>query len=670
LCATGLVLLAQAAADNPHGLLGAARQVTLFGAIYAGLSVALAAGLAWAWQTHTAWARRVSPFLYGLHLVVFLPVLPGDPVVAGLVGVWMGGLLLGRVFPWLPPEAAPTAALDPRAERLHTWLQVNGPAARHLLAFAVVASVAVVGLELVAGAWVVATCLALDAIALALANAYVWRLFRAGRRLALLLWLLEAAALAFVLWPTLLLALTAVFLSTCLAAMWLEGPMARELADFFLRRPAALAVLSFASVIALGTLLLSFPLAAAGGQRLAVLDALFTATSATCVTGLTVLDTASAFSPFGHAVILGLIQVGGLGIMVLSTFATLLVGGRLGLKGGQALSESLGATGVVRADRLVMLVVLSTLAIEALGAAALTASFLWHGFSAGEAIWRGAFHAVSAFCNAGFSLQGDSLVGFQRDPVVLLVVGALITLGGLGFLVFAGAWIRLSRGRVGSLWMAIQVVAWSSLALALAGGLLIAWREWDASLSGLPWGHRLVNALFMSISTRTAGFNSVDCGAFAAGTPLVMMLLMFVGASPGGTGGGIKTTTLVILLGCVRAITQGESQVVLFGRQIPRSAVYRAVVTLLIALVIWFLALLALQMTQRLPLEALAFEAVSALGTVGLSLNTTPLLDPTGKLLIAIVMFVGRLGPLTFALLWSHTREARIGYPEAPIPVG
>ena len=429
-------------------------------------------------------------------------------------------------------------------------------------------------------------------------------------------------------------------------------------------------MLSFAAVIALGTLLLSFPLAAAGGQRLAVLDALFTATSATCVTGLTVLDTASAFSPFGHAVILGLIQVGGLGIMVLSTFATLLVGGRLGLKGGQALSESLGTSGAMRADRLVMFVVLSTLGIEAVGALALTSSFLWHGFALGEAIWRGVFHAVSAFCNAGFSLQGDNLIAFQRDPVFLLVVSALITLGGIGFLVLTGVWLRLRTGRPGPLWMSVQVVGWASLALVLLGALLIGWNEWNASLAGLPWGHKLVNALFHSVTTRTAGFNSTDMGALGAGTPLLMMVLMFIGGSPGGTSGGIKTTTLVILLGCVRAISRGENRVVLFRRQVGQAAIFRAVVILLLALGIWLVALLVLQMTQRLPFEALAFEVASALGTVGLSLNTTPLLDPTGKLIIALVMFAGRLGPLTFALLWSRTREGHVGYPEAPIPVG
>jgi trk system potassium uptake protein len=669
-CATGLVVLAQAVVDDPAGLLGRAHHVTLIGAVYAGLAVVLGGLVAWAWQTHTTWARRLSPLLYALHLLLFLPALADDPAVAGMVVVWMGGLLLGRVFPWLPPEARQVVEADPQRERLHTWLQTNGPAARHLLAVAVLATVVVVGFALDSGPWVLATCLALDALALGLANAFVWRLLRAGHHLALVLFGLELGCLTLLLWPTLLLATLAVFLTVCLAILWLQGSMARELADFFLRRPAALAVISFAAVIALGTLLLSFPLAAASGQRIAVLDALFTATSATCVTGLTVLDTATAFSPFGQAVILGLIQVGGLGIIILSTFATLLVGGRLGLKGGQALAESLGTSGAMSADRLVMFVVLSTLGIEAVGALALTSSFLWHGFALGEAVWRGVFHAVSAFCNAGFALQSDNLIAFQRDPVFLLVISALITLGGIGFLVLTGVWLRLRTGRPGPLWMSVQVVAWCSLALVVLGAVLIGWNDWNDSLAGLPWGYKLVNALFHSVTARTAGFNSTDMGALAPGTPLVMMALMFIGASPGGTGGGIKTTTLVILLGCVRAIAQGENRVVLFNRQVAQTAIFRAVVLLLLALGIWLVALLVLQMTQHLPFESLAFESVSALGTVGLSLNATPLLDPTGKLVIALTMFAGRLGPLTFALLWSRTQEARIGYPEAPIPVG
>jgi trk system potassium uptake protein TrkH len=669
-CSAALVNIAQATVHMPDGLLGARQQVTWVGGAYALLTLGLSAALVWAWRARRLWARRLTPALYGLHLVAFLPGVTEDPLLAGFVVVWHGGLLLGRLIPRVVPDSLEAQGLSPSAARLHAWLRVNGPAARHLLGFALLTSVAVVGLRLVDGPWVLGTCLGLDALAVALADLFVLRLVRAGRRMALVLLVPQLVGLGLLPWPELALGLLAVFLALALVALWLQGPMAAELADFFLRRPAALAILSFGALIGLGSLLLSFPVASASGQRISMLDALFTATSATCVTGLVVLDTARDFSAFGQGVLLGLIQVGGLGIMVLSTFATLLIGGRLGLKTEHAMAESLGSSGVVRTDRLVMFVVASTLGLEALGAACLTGLYLSHDYALGDAVWRGVFHAVSAFCNAGFALHSDSLIQFQRDPLFLLVIAALISLGGIGFLFLVGAWLRLRRGRAGSLWLTVQVAGWTSLGLVLAGFALIAWTEWDASLAGLPWWHKLSNALFQSVTTRTAGFNSVDLGALAPGTSLVMILLMFVGASPGGTGGGIKTTTFLILLAGVRAIARGETRVVLFGRQVSAGAVYRSLATAMIAAGILVVALLLLLTTQSLGFEALAFEASSALGTVGLSLNVTPSLNPLGKLIITLVMFAGRLGPLTFALLWSRTTEARVGYPEASLPVG
>ncbi len=661
-----LALLGQAVIHMPEGYFGPAGQVTFFGFVYAAfLLIATGAVVAGA-LTGRTWARLVGVVTLALNLGLFVPALATDPGSAGALVVWFVILLSGLLF------AAPAdpAWGDAPPAGLAAWLVAWGPTARHLAMLAALAAIWALGFNHHGDLFVAGVCWTLQ-LAAVIAALPLWRHAwhqRRGTLLLALIPLLGAAASAP--WPWLALVMMGLHQVAVLVVIGAQGQAFREVVDFFFQRPAVLAVSSFAVTIALGTLLLSFPVAAADMHAISPLDALFTATSATCVTGLIVVDTPTVFSTFGHGVILGLIQVGGLGIMVLSSFATLLLGGRLGLRGERALVKMLDSGGVQEAYRLSIFVVASTLAIEAVGAGLLTVCYLGHDFGLGQAVWRGAFHAVSAFCNAGFSLQSDSLAMFQQDPLALMVVAVLIVLGGLGFLVMAGAFSWLRSGRAPVLKTHIKVVLWMTAALVLSGFGLYAAVEWDASLAGLGAGDKLCNALFQSVTLRTAGFNSVPMSGLHPGSSLFMMVFMFIGACPGGTGGGIKTTTLFVLLAGVSTIGGHRSRVVVDNRQIPDRLMMRSGVLVSVYLGALIVGLFLLVLTQVGSFEALAFEAFSALGTVGLSLGVTGQLDPVGKFVIIAMMFVGRLGPLTVALLLSGRQERRVEYPAARFLIG
>ena len=684
LCGVGaLGVVAQVGVDMPEGYFGAADVVTAFGAGYAALSVLAAAALVAAEWRRPRWAAWGVPLLLAANVGLFAPAVVSDPVVGGLVVLWNLALLAQRLFP--PPAGRPRHAAG---EADDAWLAVHGAALRHLAVVSLLLTAAVVGYRLSGSALAHGVCLLLDYGTLAGAAPFLLRLHRRRRRSP---WLVAAPAAASLLAlgrPAVTLTFVAVALAVLLVLILGRQQATLEvLADFY-ARPSRLIFISFASLIGLGTLLLTFPAASAGPSPLTPLDALFTATSATCVTGLIVLDTPHAFSPFGHAVILALIQVGGLGIMVVSTFATLLLGGSLGLRGEKALSELLEIGAASTAYRLTRFIVLSTLAVEAVGASLLTGVYMrWGaagGLGFGEALWRGVFHAVSAFCNAGFALQSDSIVGFQRSPVALAVFAALIVLGGLGFAVLAAVAERFGRRadrralrRAGApaatpVSTQVKVVVAVSALLVAGGAVVYALLEWERSLAGLPVLDRLTNAVFQSVTLRTAGFNSVDFAALAPATVVVMLLLMFVGASPGSTGGGIKTTTFAVLFAALRSTVERGEPVRLFDREIPRQLVLRSLAILLVSALAVVTGLFALLLFEPQPFLDLAFEVVSAFGTVGLSLGATALLGPAGKLIIIVLMFVGRIGPLTLALVLGTgvTRRAVARYPQSRLMVG
>jgi trk system potassium uptake protein TrkH len=440
-------------------------------------------------------------------------------------------------------------------------------------------------------------------------------------------------------------------------------------------QPVQLMALSFLGLIALGTLLLSFPVATANGRGTGFLDALFTATSAVCVTGLIVKDTAVFFSRFGQSVILALIQLGGLGIMTFSASLVAAFGRRLGLGQRSTVSTMIEQTRDIDILRTLRYILLLTVSAEIAGTLLLFLCWRADFPSAGAAIYSSAFHAVSAFCNAGFSLFSDSLVRYRGHVAVNLVIIGLIVAGGLGFGAVHELLNRQTFRRplelLRRLTIHSRLVLGTTALLIIAGTVFFFFFEYDGSLAPLPVGTKLLAALFQAVTPRTAGFNTVPFNALKPVTLFALLGLMFVGASPGGTGGGIKTSTLAVLFLAVRSRIRGEDEIAFAGRAIPRDVVYRATAIAAVAgaIVAGFFGLLLI--TERAAFADILFETVSAFGTVGLSTGLTPALSPVGKLAVTVLMYAGRLGPLTLALAMSGRRTALpIRYPDARIMVG
>ncbi|HHV55691.1 MAG TPA: Trk family potassium uptake protein [Firmicutes bacterium] len=460
--------------------------------------------------------------------------------------------------------------------------------------------------------------------------------------------------------------------------------------------PARIIVVAFAVVILLGGILLSLPISGRDGKPVGFLDALFTANSAVCVTGLVVVDTATAYSNFGQLVVMLLIQVGGLGIASAASIA-LLIGRRITLRERILLQESLGQETLQGIVRLTRYILLTTLVVEATGAMLLAWRFvpLW-GWKRGLA--TAVFHAVSAFNNAGFDLMGGfrSLTGFATDPFVLLVIAGLLITGGIGFPVILDLhrWLSrrigplrrpaattvLSAGsngerHEGRLLLHTQVVLVVTAALLVVGTALILLLEWrnPATLGVLSLPDRLVNAFFQAATARTAGFNSLPIGSLTQGALVILVILMYIGASPASTGGGIKTSTFAAIALGLRATIRGSADVTVSERRLVRGVLDRAVAIAMLALglVVTVSILLTVTERNRFSFLAVLFETTSAFGTVGLSTGITPELSPAGRLLIMLTMFTGRVGPLTFATaLAARERAVSVHYPEDSVIIG
>jgi len=668
--AVAAALLAQFAVSMPDGYFGPPDEVTLFGIVYSSGILLLLTLTILAQSRRSRWGPVGAMAIFAINVGLFVPPLVSNPVIAGLVVLWNFYLLSRIVLSVRTRFTLLSRELSGPDDDLTAWLALNGPAARHLATVALVATVAVVGYGI---GWTVpaqSVCLTLQVLAIGVAAGFLRRLAKNSRWVALAPFALVVAALAAAARPELSLALLAAFDAVVLVILATRSSLFAEVLQFFYGRPALLILVSFVVLISLGTLLLTFPAASAHATPLKPVDALFTATSAACVTGLIVLDTPRDLSFFGQLVVLFLIQVGGLNIMVLSAFAALLLGRGLGLRGEQALGAMLDLPSVAAAYRLIGFIVVSTLLVEGVGATVLGAVELERGTPPLIAAWRGIFHSISAFCNAGFALYSDSLVGFREEPLVLLVVAALITLGGLGFAVLAFAWLRLKTSAHVGLATQVRIVLLASAALTALGFVWVSVGEWNHSLAGLGTADKMVNALFQSVTCRTAGFNSVGFDTLQPATLMLVMALMFVGASPGGTGGGIKTTTLVVLLSTIPAIASGRHRVVLLRRTISLETVFRCTAIAVVAVLVVVGGATALLVLQSQGFVPLVFEAVSAFGTVGLSLGATAALASPGKLVIIIVMLIGRIGPLSLALLLGRKRQATVGYPEARIMVG
>lgn len=659
------------AIDMPQGYFGPADALTFWGAVYLGWLGLVTGASLWGLYREKAWGTFLIWLSLSVNIGVFVAALTTGPLMAALTIIWNLSLLSWMLFPFRGHRKALRTQIIPAIDEdpLKEWLQNNGPALRHLLLVSLILNLAIFGYRLSAQ-WIAMTgALTLAGATVLLSVSPLWKMIKTGRTLIVLIAIPLILMAFFVGDPQILLLLVSFFQLTALLIFLFRTPIVDNILDFFFEYPALMVLATFASLILLGTLLLSLPAASATGEPLNALDVFFTATSAACITGLLVLEIPATFSTFGHVVILILIQLGGLGIIVLSTFSAILLGNKIGLRAEYAVEEALELGGAKTTYELTIFITLSTLLIEAVGAAFLVFPFLGLGFDLPRAIWHGVFHSVSAFCNAGIALHSQSMVIFQDDPFALTILSTLAAMGSVGFLVLAIGWQGI-RGVRPRLSVQVKIILITSAVLIGLGTMLFLICEWNASMAGMSASERIFNALLQSVILRSAGYNSLDTTIFTGATLWFAIGFMIIGGAPGSTAGGIKVTTLVVLMLAVRGIAAGRPRVVIFGREIPQEVVYRSAGIVILYLLIIFLLLFLLLLTQPLAFEVLAFEAVSALGTVGLSLGATASLNEIGKVFIATVMFIGRVGPLALALVLGRGSPSRLRYPQERIMVG
>ena len=439
--------------------------------------------------------------------------------------------------------------------------------------------------------------------------------------------------------------------------------------------PTKIIAVTFLILILTGAFLLTLPVATRDGQGCDFLRALFTATSATCVTGLTPFDTYTQWSGFGQGVLLCLIEVGGLGFMSMATLFVFLLRKRIGLKQRMVMAQALSLNDMEGVVRLQRTVIFGSLSVEALGAAILAAYFTPR-FGFGKALWLGVFHSVSAFCNAGFDVfgflePGASLMTFQDDPLVLLTLGALVVIGGLGFLVWEELAERKPFGRMS---VYTRLVLSTTAALLLAGWVLTCLLEWNNpdTLGNMPVWEKLLNGFFQSVTLRTAGFAAVDQGKLTEGGKAVSMVIMLIGGSSGSTAGGLKTVTFVVLVLFIWARLRGRSTVCAFRRTIPASQVLDAMTIAMAMLILAMFGAVFICATSPVGFTNALYEAISALATVGLTADTTLRLSVPAQWLIILYMYFGRVGILTISLgfLTGDRAAERFRYAQTSLLIG
>ena len=428
-------------------------------------------------------------------------------------------------------------------------------------------------------------------------------------------------------------------------------------------------ILGFAGVILLGTLMLMLPISTTEGCVTPFNEALFTATSAVCVTGLVVQDTGSYWSTFGQAVILMLIQIGGLGVVTVAASFALMSGRKISLMQRSTMQDAISAPKVGGIVRLTLFILRGTFLIELIGALAMLPVFChdygWHG------IWLAVFHSVSAFCNAGFDILGTndnlypSLVGYVQNPVINITIMLLIITGGIGFLTWDDICenkLHFHRYRMQS-----KVILVTTLALIVLPALFFFFVDFGT----LPLGERIQAALFQSVTPRTAGFNTVDISGMSGASLSLIILLMLIGGSPGSTAGGMKTTTLAVLLGNAVATFRQRDSVQFFGRRVECHAVKTAATILTMYLALFFLGGVFISVYENLPMSSCLYEAASAVGTVGLSLGITPHLHIPSQMVLIALMYLGRVGGLTLIYAAVSTKKNGNGkLPQEKITIG
>lgn len=442
----------------------------------------------------------------------------------------------------------------------------------------------------------------------------------------------------------------------------------QKLSKFELNPPRVLA-LGFASLILLGGILLNLPIATQNGQSIGLINAIFTSASAVCVTGLVVVNTGLYWSLFGQIVIIILIQMGGLGFMTMATIVALILGKKITLKERLIIKEQLNQETMSGLVKLTKYVILSTFLIEGIGALLLSIRFIpLYGWVKG--IWFSVFHAISAFCNAGFDITGDSLVPFVGDYIINLTIAGLIILGGLGFSVY----IDISKNKnLKKLHLHSKLVLSITGILLLIGMALFFLIEFGnpIALKGLSLSEKLLASFFQSTVTRTAGFNSVNISVIRDTSAFLFIILMFIGGSPGSTAGGIKTTTIGVLALTTIALIKGDRDVVAFKRRISDDVINKSLSIVMIGLLLIIVVSFILTITESGIFLDLLFETTSAFATVGLSRGVTPNLTNIGKTIIMLTMYAGRVGPLTMAFAFGQKKKhKKYRYSEGNIIVG
>ncbi len=439
--------------------------------------------------------------------------------------------------------------------------------------------------------------------------------------------------------------------------------------------PTRMIALGFALIIVAGTCLLHLPISAKSGEWTPWLTCLFTATSATCVTGLAQVDTFLHWTAFGQVVVLVLIQLGGLGFVSLMTLVSLALRRRIGLSQRMMMASAMNLSNTAGVVRVVRRALAGTFLLEGIGGLLLAARFI-PIFGFGKGLWFGIFHSVSAFCNGGFDLMGgytgpfSSLAGFQDDPLVLGVIMFLIVVGGLGFFVWEDIlknkhWKRFS--------LYTKLVLGITAGLILTGFLAVLWFEWDnpATLGSMGTGDKVLNALFQSVTLRTAGYATLDQGGLTDNSAVLGIIFMLVGGSSGSTAGGVKTVTAGVLLLTLWESLHGREQVVIRERTIPARRVLDAMTLAMSILMLLVVGTMGLSLIDGVPFLNGAYEIASALGTVGLSMGVTTALSAGSSIIVILCMYLGRVGVLTFSIAFLTRRmESKLEYPTVDIMIG
>ncbi|MGH4139416.1 TrkH family potassium uptake protein [Clostridium sp.] len=443
----------------------------------------------------------------------------------------------------------------------------------------------------------------------------------------------------------------------------------------YIYTPVQVLALGFAILIIIGAILLSLPIASQSGKITPFIDCIFTSTSAVCVTGLVTVDTGTYWTYFGKTVIMLLIETGGLGFMSVATLVFFFLGKRITLKERLVMQEAMNVNSLQGLVKMVKYVLIFTFSVEAVGAVLLSTQFIPQ-FGIAKGIYYSVFHAVSAFCNAGFDLMGDfkSITAYANNSVVILTIASLVAIGGLGFYV----WVEIYNSK-GNKRLSVhsRVIIYTTIVLIFGGAILMFLFEMNNpyTMKGMSIKGKVLSSIFASVTPRTAGFNSIPVDKMTPAGNFLTIILMFIGGSPGSTAGGIKTATVVVIFMTVVSMVRGRDDTEIFQMRINKETVYKSLVIFILGLALVIAVTMILSITEQggVPFEYFLYEATSAFATVGLTLGLTAKLTFLGKIIISITMYAGRVGPFTIILALAKRRNSRSGtikYPEGKILIG